>query len=326
MTDTRPSEQPPSSEDGLSRRELTRLKWLATVVPGAAVLLYEGVRYETLEHLLPGIPQQVGNVIVGLAVLLLTYAFASFVFRVVERVQAEAVRRGREVAALNAVMDERARLSRELHDGLAQLVTFLLVRLDTVAGLVQADRRPEALAELERLRGVADDLYLDVREAIAGLRSRVSERGLVPALRDYLDEFEERHGIRVTLETDDPTTPVPDLVGTQLFRITQEALANVRKHARAQRAWAILGHPETGVLSLEIGDDGIGFDPAQAPRSGPSSFGLASMRERVEGLGGTFRIESAPGSGTRVLVTVPLDSNDLGRKETRRGALASAAG
>src|SRR5437764_5916645 len=105
MTSTASTAQPPSTEDSLSRRELTRLKWLATIVPGAAVLLYEGVRYETLEHLLPGIPPQVGNVIVGLLVLLLTYAFASFVFRVVERVQAEAVRRGREVAALNAVME-----------------------------------------------------------------------------------------------------------------------------------------------------------------------------------------------------------------------------
>src|SRR5919199_6627368 len=216
-----PAEQLPGSEDQLSRRELTRLKWLATIVPGAAVLLYEGFRYETLEHVLPGVPPQVGNVIVAVLVLLLTYAFASFVFRVVERVQSQAVRRGREVAALNAVVEERARLSRELHDGLAQLITFLMVRLDTVAGLVQADRRPEALAELERLRGVADDLYIDVREAIAGLRSRVAERGLVAALRDYLDEFEERHGIRVALEAD-PGPVVPDLVGLHLFRIVQE--------------------------------------------------------------------------------------------------------
>jgi len=121
-----------------SRRELVQLKWLSTLVPGAAVLVYETVRYETLEHLLPGIPPIVGNVAVALLVLLLTYAFASFVFRVVERVQADAVRRGRELAALNAVIDERARLSRELNDGFAQLVAYMLVRLDTVTGLVEA--------------------------------------------------------------------------------------------------------------------------------------------------------------------------------------------
>jgi signal transduction histidine kinase len=320
-----PAEQPAGSDDQVSRRELTRLKWLATIVPGAAVLLYEGFRYETLEHVLPGVPPQVGNVIVAVLVLLLTYAFASFVFRVVERVQSQAVRRGREVAALNAVVEERARLSRELHDGLAQLITFLMVRLDTVAGLVQADRRPEALAELERLRGVADDLYIDVREAIAGLRSRVSERGLVPALRDYLDEFEERHGIRVSLEADDATTPVPDVVGSQLFRIAQEALANVRKHARAERAWTSIRHPQPAVLVLEIGDDGIGFDPAQAPRGTASALGLASMRERAVVLGGTFRVDTAPGSGTRITVTVPLDSRAIEREEARGDALASAA-
>src|SRR5436305_1626014 len=105
MTDANPSERQQSIEDQVSRRELTRLRWLATIVPGAAVLLYEFVRYETLEHLLPGIPAVVGNVIVALLVLLLTYLFASFVFSVVQRVQVQAVRRGREVAALNAVID-----------------------------------------------------------------------------------------------------------------------------------------------------------------------------------------------------------------------------
>ncbi len=326
MADTSRSEHQRSVEDEVSRRELTRLKWLATIVPGAAVLLYEGVRYETLEHVLPGIPTQVGNILVGLLVPLLTYAFASFVFRVVEGVQAQAVRREREVAALNAAMDERARLSRELHDGLAQLIAFLLVRLDTVAGLVQADRQPEAVAEIERLREVADDLYLDVREAIAGLRIRVSERGLAPALRDYLDEFEERHGIQVALKLDDPTAPVPDLAGMHLFRIAQEALANVRKHAHADRAWVTIHHPRPGVLQFEVGDKGIGFDPADAPRPTRRSFGLASMRERAELLGGTLQIESAPGSGTRVVVTVPLPPRQVGGSETRHAAVATAPG
>lgn len=324
MTQTSRAQQP-SRENHVSRRELTRLKWLATIVPGAAVLLYEGFRYETLEHILPGIPPELGNLIVAVLVLLLTYLFASFVFRVVERVQAQAVRRGREVAALNAVMEERARLSRELHDGLAQLVAFLLVRVDTVASLVQAERRDEAIAELEQLRSAADDLYLDVREAIAGLRSRVSERGLVPALRDYVDEFEERHGIRVVLDADEPTLHVPDLIGMQLFRIVQEALANVRKHAHATGAWVKLRRPESSVLELEIGDDGTGFDPAHARPSTPHSFGLASMRERAEMLGGTCDIQSAVGSGTRVVVTVPLEPREPNAKETHDAAFASAA-
>ena len=303
-----PPSPPRVDEPGeqVSRRELTRLKWVATVVPGAAVLLYEAVRHEILEHVLPGLPPQLGNALVGILLLVLTYTFAAFVFGVVRRVQAQAVARVREVAALNAVMEERARLGRELHDGLVQFVAYLLVRLDTVGSLIQAGRRPEAVAELERLRGVAEDLYADVREAIAGLRSRVAERGLVPALQDYLDEFDERHGISVTLESDDPNGRVPDVLGTHLFGIVQEALANVRKHARARRAWVILRHPGPGTLEVEIGDDGTGFDPEQAPRPTARSFGLASMRERAELLGGDLRIESVPGGGTRVIVTVPL--------------------
>jgi signal transduction histidine kinase len=284
--------------------------------------MYETARFEILEHVMPGIPPQVGNIVVGLLVLLLTYLFASFVFGVVERLQRQAVQRGREVAALAAVIDERARLSRELHDGLAQLVAFLLVRLDTVSDLVLADRRPEALSELERLRGLADDLYLDVREAIAGLRSRVAERGLVPALRDYLDEFEERQGIQVALEAD-PAIHVPDLVGLHLFRIVQEALANIRKHAHAQQAWVRLRLAPRG-LELEIGDDGVGFDPARATPSTQRSFGLTSMAERAKALGGELRIESAPGSGTQVHVGVPLVP--LSRKGKAKDALAAATG
>jgi two-component system, NarL family, sensor histidine kinase DegS len=316
----------PHVEQGGRRRELVQLKWLSTVVPGAAVLLYETVRYEILEHLLPGVAPQVGNTIVAVLVLLLTYAFASFVFRVVERVRADAVRLGREVAALHAVMDERARLSRELHDGLAQLVAFLLVRLDTVADLVQRDQRAAALGELERLRDVADDLYVDVRETIAGLRSRVAERGLVAALRDYVDEFDERYGLPVTLETEGRAPPVPDLVGMQLFRVVQEALANVRKHARARRAWVRLRQPAPDRLELEVGDDGVGFDPTPAPRAMGHAFGLASMRERADALGGTLRVETAPGSGTRVLVTVPLEPGQGQHEEEPRAGVASAAG
>ena len=306
MADATPDAGKRGTRPDRSRRELTQLKWLSTLVPSAAVLLYETVRYETLEHLMPGIPPVVGNIVVALVLLILTYAFASFVFRVVERVQEDAVQRGREVAALNAVVDERARLSRELHDGLAQLVAFLLVRLDTVAALVQADRPAEAAAELERLRAVADDLYLDVRDAIAGLRSRIAERGLVAALRDYLDEFEERHAIPVMLETPDRPLVVPDLVGMHLFRIVQEALANVRKHAQAHQAWVTV-RPEPRRLELEIRDDGAGFDSNVPPPSGPRSFGLTSMRERAEALGGSLNIETRQGFGTRVVVSVPLD-------------------
>src|SRR6266536_4496563 len=168
----------------VSRRELRQLTWLTALVPGSVVLIYEYARQEALEHILPALPVQYGNFVVWALVLLLTYAFATFVFSVVERLQAQAMARSRELATLSAVLEERARLSRELHDGFAQLVAFLLVRIDTVTGLVVANREQQALVELERMRSVTDDLYQDVRESISELRTRVSERGLAATLRD----------------------------------------------------------------------------------------------------------------------------------------------
>src|SRR5438128_6362604 len=170
----------------VSRRELRQLKWLTALVPGAVVLIYEYARQEALEHVLPALPVQYGNLIVWILVLVLTYAFAAFVFRVVERLQAQALARSRDLATLNAVVEERARLSRELHDGFAQLVAYMLVRLDTVTGAVAANRSAEAMVELERMRSVTDDLYQDVRESISELRTRVSERGLAVTVREYV--------------------------------------------------------------------------------------------------------------------------------------------
>src|ERR1051326_7064359 len=123
------------SDSRVSPRELRQLKWLTALVPFTVVVIYEAARQEALEHILP-LPVQYGNLVVWLLVLLLTYGFATFVFSIVERLQAQAMARSRELATLSAVLEERARLSRELHDGFAQLVAYLLVRIDTVEALV----------------------------------------------------------------------------------------------------------------------------------------------------------------------------------------------
>lgn len=315
-----PGERAGSPSDGReSRREITRLKWMTTILPAAAVVLYETLRGTVLSGALPA---PLSYVMVGAVAVLLTGAFSELVFGIVERLEAQALARGREVAALSAMMGERERLSRELHDGLAQLVAYLLVRIDTVAGLVAADRRTEAVAELERLRGVADDLYADVRESISGLRTRVSERGLLPAVRDYLEEWEERHDITVTLEEEGVPPDLPPLAEFQLFRVVQEALANVRKHSGARRAWVRFGCPRAGVLELVVADDGHGFDSGVATGPQSRSYGLATMRERAVSVGGEFRIESTPGAGTRIVVSVPIGS---GAEEVEHGRAAAAA-
>jgi signal transduction histidine kinase len=307
----------------VSRRELRQLKWLTALVPGTVVLIYESARQEALEHILPALPVQYGNLVVWVLVLLLTYGFATFVFSIVERLQAQAIARSRELATLSAVLEERARLSRELHDGFAQLVAFLLVRIDTVEGLVAGNRSREALVELERMRSVTDDLYQDVRESISELRTRVSERGLAAAVREYVDAYEDRHGLTIQLDGEDVASALPALIAFQLLRIIQEALANVRKHAHARTACISFKKLEPDRLEMIIADDGQGFEPdAVAVSPSPKSFGLASMRERVESMGGDLTLDSQPGGGTRVIVSILFKSAAGG---IRSGLLAPVA-
>jgi signal transduction histidine kinase len=291
------------------------LKWVTTLVPTAAVFLYETVRHGLFDHLIP-LPLAYGNLFTGMLTLILAYGFSEVIFGIVLRLQDDSLSRNREVAALTAAVQERERLSRELHDGVAQLISYMMIRVDTVESLVEGGREKEALAELEQLRGVADELYVDVRESIAGLRTDLKGRRLVPVLQDYLDAFEERHGLPVALETEGAQFRLPPEVAAQLFRIVQGALANVRKHAAAQHAWVLLKYSPRG-LEMSVGDDGIGFDTdnSHAPGTTTSAatagpVGLDAMRERAASLGGTCRVESAPGAGTRVTVNVPLPAVD----------------
>jgi two-component system, NarL family, sensor histidine kinase DegS len=318
--------QPGNTRHGdphVSRRELRQLKWLTALVPFTVVVIYEAARQEALEHVLPALPVEYGNLVVWVLVLLLTYGFATFVFSVVERLQAQALARSRELATLTAVLEERARLSRELHDGFAQLVAYLLVRIDTVEALVVAQRDQEAMTELERMRSVTDDLYQDVRDSISELRTRVSERGLAATVREYVDAYEDRHDLTVHIAGEEAAATLPPLIAFQLLRIIQEALANVRKHAHAHNAWITFRKLDGNRLEMTVADDGQGFDP-QAASVDPSrkTFGLASMRERVDSLSGELTLDSQPRGGTRVTVSVPLKGGAGG---TRSGLLAPAA-
>jgi two-component system sensor histidine kinase DegS len=311
------------SDSHVSRRELRQLKWLTALVPFTVVVIYEAARQEALEHILPALPLQYGNLIVWILVLLLTYGFATFVFGIVERLQAQAMARSRELATLSAVLEERARLSRELHDGFAQLVAYLLVRIDTVEALVGSQRDTEAMAELERMRSATDELYQDVRESISELRTRVSERGLPATIREYVEAYEDRHDLTVHIEGDTAAEGIPPLIAFQLLRIVQEALANVRKHAQAHNAWINITRRGSDKLNMVIADDGQGFDPSAVPvERSHKSYGLASMRERVDSLDGELLIESQPGGGTRVVVSVPLKARIEG---SRSGLLAPTA-
>jgi nitrate/nitrite-specific signal transduction histidine kinase len=211
------------------------------------------------------------------------------------------------VRGMGAV-EERERLAREMHDGLAQALGFLNLRLALAERSLDGGPAEPARQALAEMRKVAGDAYDEVRQAIFGLRTMVSRGlGLIPTLSEYLHEFSQQSGIEVKLEAPDGTDFVrfaPE-VEVQLIRIVQEALNNVRKHAGARGARVGLRREGNEVV-VAIEDDGAGFDPTASPADGRRHFGLATMRERAESVGGALGVRSAAGTGTQVLVRLPL--------------------
>jgi signal transduction histidine kinase len=203
-----------------------------------------------------------------------------------------------------AVLEERYRLSREMHDGLAQTLSGLGWQLDHLKSLL-ADGRLEALEdELAFGRRMVREAYMDVREAIDGLRLVVDHPGgLAAALQEYAADFQARTEIETAVEIDKEMAPLSSETKLQLLRIVQEALTNIRKHAAASHVQVRLQYqPKAGQLALTIADDGRGFDPA-LPR-GRGHLGLATMRERAQSQGGDFTIVTGPDQGTRITVTL----------------------
>lgn len=309
----------------MTHHRLLLFKWLMILVPPVTIAVGHILLRETVgqDHSAGGVAGTLRlTLLVALLALVVAYIFAELMFRVMGRLQAEALTREQDILTMNAVMQERERLSRELHDGVAQLVADLLLRLDTIKDLVEDGRQQEAEAELERLHGVADEIYEDIGESITGLRTNVSERGLVRALQDYVDQFEERHQIAISLQTDGAADQLPPLAAFQLFRLIQEALTNVRKHAAAQEATVTLMSDGPGRLKVIIADNGRGFTPGSQQNGKARPLGLTSMRERVEALGGTLEVSSQPGSGTRVTAIVPIPRTG---RESGHAAVATPA-
>ena len=201
------------------------------------------------------------------------------------------------------MMGERSRLAREIHDGLAQTLGFLKLQTAQMQNfLLQGDR--ERLAESIRIsHKILEEAYLDARQAIDGLRIVPSLEGLSPWLEQTVFEFQENSGIQVSLIDVHDVDHLATEVQAQLIRIVQEALSNVRKHARANQAWVVC-RMDAGDLILEVRDDGCGFSPEDVPVS--SRYGLQGMRERTEVIGAEFQVISRPQLGTTVRVRLPL--------------------
>lgn len=227
-----------------------------------------------------------------------------------ERVRAEeALRRSKEelhelgVAANLAREQEQSRIARELHDELAQTLTAL--QLDVAwckARVPEGD--PAMLARHSRMEMMLKESVAATRRIAADLRPlMLDDLGLVPALEWLAEEFSQRNRIPCDLALDGAELALPSAHATAVFRIVQESLTNVGKHASASHVTISIEH-EDGELTLAILDDGTGFSP-QGPRK-PNSYGLLGLRERASLLGGDVAITSAPGQGTHVKVRLPL--------------------
>ncbi len=204
-----------------------------------------------------------------------------------------------------AVSEERLRIAHEMHDGLAQVLAYVNAKAQAVREFLRAGRTEEANRQLEQLAKAAREVYADLRESIMGLRTGIGpERTMVEALSEFVAAWEGQTGVSCRLAIDETLRLSPG-IELQLLRIVQEALANVRKHAQAQQADVAIGKAGEQVV-VTVADDGIGFNPAEIGRPGFPRFGLTTMRERAESVGGAVRWDSRPDEGTRVTVEIPL--------------------
>ncbi len=214
----------------------------------------------------------------------------------------------RQLAA--AEEEERLRLSRELHDQMGQLVTALLLGLRGLRGGSTSAPEPEKIAELEKL---AARIAREVQQLALDLRPPALDTlGLPAALESLLHEWSARNGIESDLQSIGIAGErFPAEVETMLYRIAQEGLTNVLKHARASHVSVVLER-RGGTLSIILEDDGAGFDLQEVLVAAGKArrLGLRGMRERVARLGGSLEIESSPGVGTCLFVRAPIPADE----------------
>lgn len=201
---------------------------------------------------------------------------------------------------------ERRRIAGELHDRVGQNLSALNINLDIVLGALGEDAPMDVRVRLRDSLALVDGTLQAIENVMAELRPPLLEEyGLGAALGWYAEEFCRRTGIEVDFRDDarERNRELRREAAVALLRIAQEALSNVAKHAGARRVGIALSVAD-GAMSVEISDDGAGFD-AQAAQARSSRWGMTTMRERAEAVGGRLHLRSAPGAGTTVEVLVP---------------------
>ena len=296
------------SPQRLRRAAMTQAEWLAVAIMGVAIVATLGAYGLTLiltrpivglvkvskaaaggdlTHRVPkGPPDEVG---------LLAESFNHMLDQLQEAQQLRTELLDRIIVAQE---DERRRIARELHDETSQAITSIVVGLRALE-----ESHPQMVDASIELRQLAAATLDEIHSLILELRPRaLDELGLVAALRRYVADFGQKHGIRTDFQVVGPETRLPARMETCLYRVVQEALTNVARHSGAAAASVVIDL-RAPVVTAIIEDDGHGFDQEEV---GLRSLGIVGMRERAALLDGTLTIESTQGSGTTVFVKIPL--------------------
>ena len=209
---------------------------------------------------------------------------------------------------IKAQEEERQRVAREIHDGPAQSMSNVVLKAEICERLLDVDL-DKARQELRNLKEIVRESLQDVRKIIYDLRPMsLDDIGLVPTLERFVLNFQDENGIMTSFKTKGQYIDIKPVISLTVFRIIQEAVNNTKKHAQAKNLLINLEFTDKN-LRLCVYDDGVGFDVENTkPKSDDinSGFGLVSIRERVELLGGTFEISSKNGNGTRLTIVIPF--------------------
>lgn len=205
-----------------------------------------------------------------------------------------------------AMLEERQRLARDLHDSVTQSLYGVTMYAEAAARLLSAGQTEIATDHLRELRGTAQEALQEMRLLLFELRPPVlEEEGLVAALQTRLEAVERRSGLEIALNIVGDEDQLPLYIEEALYRIALEALNNTLKHAQAHKVEVLLHHgPEC--VKLAVIDDGLGFDPANLRKKG--GMGLSNMQERARLAGGQLTVDSQPGEGTKVLVEIAAET------------------
>jgi len=222
--------------------------------------------------------------------------------RLAEWLESLAQERERELQAQHQRLEERTQLANELHDSLAQTLASLKFQIRVLDDTLRQDSESSVWQEMERIESSVDEANFELRELIAHFRAPLSRHDLIPGIRRLLSRLRKETGTETVLQNQADDAELSAEEEAQVLRIVQEALANVRKHSRANMVRVLLSCDSIHRLRLIIEDDGIGMVMHPDQQQTEGHFGMAIMHERAGTIGAELMIESEPGDGTRVVI------------------------